>query len=145
MGNSPRLLGLGVLGLAGGALLVVLLWLVLVPWDLSEVDQFDRLRAEGLQNTWPRVVLVGAAAAVVGAVVTARQPPVGGALLTGAFLAMAVLFVGRTRAATTRGANFWFVGIVLWLPPMALGLAAGYGLGVLYRQRKSGPHRSPPR
>ena len=134
MGNSPRLLGLGVLGLAGGALLVVLLWPVLVPWDLSEVDEFDRLRAEGGHNAWPRVILVGVAAAVLGAVVTACQPPLGRAVLTGAFLAMATLFLWRTQAATTRGANLWAVGLVLRVPVMALMLAAGYKVGLILRR-----------
>lgn len=127
MGDRPHL----VTAVTCGAALVLILWLLLVPWDLSEVDRLDRLREQGLQNTWPRVVLVGGSTAAIGAIAAARRRLLGGVFLAGAFITLVGLFVWRTNAARTRGANLWVVGVVFWVPCMAIGFAAAYGVGRL--------------
>lgn len=128
MGDRPPLI---VAAFACGVALVVVLWLLIVPWDLSEVDRLDRLRKERLDSSWPRVVLVGGVTAVVGSIVASRRRMLGGVFLVAAFLPLVGLFAWRASAARTRGANLWGVAFVLWVPCIAIGLAAAYGIGRL--------------
>ena len=60
-----------------------------------------------------------------------RNPKRGRLDMFGAFVALVTLFVWRTCTARTRGANLWLVGVGFWVPTIAVGLAAGYGIGAL--------------
>ena len=109
---------------------VVALWIVILPWDLSEVTADDALRNDGLQNAWPLVVLLVCISAVLGGVVTYRSTLLGESFLWGAGCTFLILFAWRTSVAHTRGANFWLVGLIFYaLPGMAAGFAAAYWTG----------------
>lgn len=104
---------------------VSLLWLVLIPWDLSEVDENDRIIAGGgddVFGSW-RAAALGAgtfimnAAASRGGLPTRRSVVL--TVLVGSFW-----FLWRTGTARTAGANLFIAGWLLFFLPAAVTIAA---------------------
>lgn len=89
------------LGALGGGATAALLWLLLLPWDLSEVDAQGRMLERGGDDYG------GAIAAVVSIVVA---------------FALILLLLRRGRAGTseTSGANMFMVPLVFMVIPVAV-------------------------
>ncbi|MER3462373.1 MAG: hypothetical protein C4342_05125 [Armatimonadota bacterium] len=108
--------------LLGGVGLSVAAWLVLVPWDLSELDSQGRLRPDGGDSSAGSIIAVVAlvgGVGLIGALLTRRTRwPV--ALTCGGTGTWTVLFTWRAGTANTSGANMFMVSLVFLVVPTAV-------------------------
>ncbi len=107
--------------LAGGAL-AVLVWAVVVPWDLSEVDERGRALPRGGDEYAPEIALVATAVGLTGlALSLSSRTRAGGPWLTaGGLWAWAALFAWRAAVSRVSGANLFMVPLVFFFIPVAL-------------------------
>jgi hypothetical protein len=100
-------------------------WLLIAPWDLSEIDEAGRAIAGGGDHLAPQI---GAALAFltalycVGALVSDRLPIIWAC--AGSCAIWVVLFAWRASVARVDGANLWPIGLVFVVGPAA-GCAFG--------------------
>jgi hypothetical protein len=104
------------LGALGGGATAALLWLLLLPWDLSEVDAQGRMLERGGDD-------YGGAIAAVASIVVAlalillllrRARRAAAAFAAGGLGAWAALFAWRAGTSETAGANMFLVPLVFW-------------------------------
>lgn len=115
-----------------GAAVAVFAWLVLVPWDLSEVSEDGRVLEGGGDDNWPQIALVGVAVVSVGLIAIGRRATRGDApaFVAGGLAAWAALFAWRAGVSETSGANMFVVPLVMiFIPvvvitPLVLGAVA---------------------
>ncbi len=112
------------LAFAIGTLTAVSIWVAVLPWDLSEVDNFGRATGGGVDDSVPAMVLVVAVVAVAGLTLAlaGRRPAIATALTAGGCLAWAALFAWRAGTARTSGANMFLVPLVFLVSPTAVSL-----------------------
>lgn len=126
---------------AAGAITLIGTWLLLVPWDLSEVDAQDQLRSQGGSNAWPWLVVTVSVVAIVGCVLAYRARGQALSFLVGASCPSVVLFGWRFGVARTRGANLWIAGlIVIWLPTLLFAFGGAYLIGRLLTRLRGVSH-----
>ena len=120
-------------GVFAGVAVATLSWLAIVPWDLSTVDENDRL-IEGSETQDAKVwavlgilVLLAFAAALV-------LPKRATGFAVGAVLTFAVLYTWRGSTARVVGANLWAAGLVV-IVPLAVVMVAGVHGVALWRLR----------
>lgn len=108
------------LSIAGSVAVTVLLWLILVPWDLSEVDDRSVTIAGGGDQLAPRIgsVLIVVTAAVAALAVIRPHGRVTAASIATA-TTWVLLFAWRASVSKTSGANLWLAGLVLVAIPCA--------------------------
>jgi hypothetical protein len=110
--------------LVTGALAGVALWILLVPWDLSEVDSSGRPLANGGDDQGGSIGLVAVLLTGAGVLLalsprTERAAPW---FAAGGLTAWAVLFAWRAGAAETVGANMFLAPLVVVVVPVAIGV-----------------------
>ncbi len=105
-----------------GAVTALRAWLVLVPWDLSEVTTDGRLIEGGGDDSGPQVALVGAAVVVIGVMAIGRRATRGyvPTFVAGGLAAWTSLFAWRAGASETVGANMFMVPVVMMFIPVAV-------------------------
>jgi hypothetical protein len=104
-----------------GVALAIGIWLLLVPWDLSEVDLQGRDIDGGADENWERIAGVLAVIVLVGVLLALVRPWSGVVPLTVAGAASwAGLFAWRASVSRVSGANLWRVSFVMMVVPAAL-------------------------
>jgi hypothetical protein len=113
----------------GGVAAALLLWLAVVPWDLSEVETVQPVPGYDYSGSGEggdeyafqiAVVLVMVAGLAVGFVLAGRRKARW--LATAGAATWAALFCWRAAVARTSGANMWFAGFVIVIAPAAIGV-----------------------
>lgn len=114
---------------------MVILWLLLVPWDLSEQGPAGQLRPEGRDSYFgPRIATVVVLAAFAGGVAAFWDSRAGRLFLGGSSAAVLMLFAWRAGSATSAGANLWLAGLLtVVIPGTAVAFVAAYRLAVFLR------------
>lgn len=109
-----------------GALLSLGAWLLLVPWDLSELDADGHMLEQGGDDYAPMIVLVAAAviALAVGLLVSPRTRRSAAWFATGGLVAWAVLFAWRTAVSETSGANMFMIPLLFAVIPLTIAVPA---------------------
>jgi hypothetical protein len=104
-----------------GAAVAVFAWLVLVPWDLSEVSGDGRMLDGGDDNA-PEIALVAVAVVAIGLIAIGRRVTRGDApaFVAGGLAAWAALFAWRAGVSETSGANMFVVPLVMMFIPVAV-------------------------
>lgn len=100
-------------------------WMLLVPWDLSEVDAVGNPTSTGGDDAWPAIIGVFFVVAVIG-ILAARFSQQGFAMaftLVGAGTWTA-LFAWRVSTARTTGANMWMIPFLVLVVPAVVGVSA---------------------
>jgi hypothetical protein len=105
-----------------GAAVAVFAWLVLVPWDLSEVSGDGRMLDGGGDDNAPQIALVAVAVVAIGLIAIGRRATRGAApaFVAGGLAAWAALFAWRAGVSETSGANMFVVPLVMMFIPVAL-------------------------
>jgi hypothetical protein len=107
-----------------GAGVAVISWLVLVPWDLSEVSRDGRGVDGGGDDNALQIALVGGVVVAIGliAIASGRNQARRGApaIVAGGLTAWAALFAWRAGVSETSGANMFMVPIVMVFIPVAV-------------------------
>jgi len=105
-------------GILGGGVAVAC-WLLLVPWDLSEVDERGVAPERGGDEYGAQIAVVGLVVVVAGLVTTLRASTrhLGPMVAAGGLAAWSVLFAWRAGAAETSGANMFMVPLVAVMLP----------------------------
>jgi hypothetical protein len=130
--------------IAGSFAVTVLIWLLLVPWDLSEVNELGETIVGGGDQLAPRIgsVLVVVTAAIAALAILCPWLPTTTASIwaSGAWI---LLFAWRAGSARASGANLWMVGLVLVvLPCAALAVLAVHVIGRSTKRRLT-RHQAP--
>ena len=105
-----------------GSVLSIGAWLLLVPWDLSEVDARGRVEPSGGDGQFGGIAVVYAIVIVSGAALASWKATRAGAapFVAGAGLTWVVLFAWRAGSARTSGANMFLLPLVLLVVPAAV-------------------------
>lgn len=105
-----------------GAAVAVIAWLVLVPWDLSEVSKDGRTIRGGGDDSAPQIALVGGAVVAIGLIAVGQRAIRGQvpAFVAGGLAAWTALFAWRAGVAETSGANMFMVPLVVMFIPVAV-------------------------
>jgi hypothetical protein len=104
-----------------GAAVAVFAWLVLVPWDLSEVSGEGRMLDGGDDNA-PQIALVAVAVVAIGLITIGRRATRADApaFVAGGLAAWTALFAWRAGVSETSGANMFVVPLVMVFIPVAV-------------------------
>lgn len=118
MGKGTRTVAAASLGAAFASLA----WVVLVPWDLSEVTADGRMLESGGDDNAVQIALVGVAVLAVGLIAMGWDSTRGGApaFVAGGLAVWTVLFAWRAGVAETSGANMFMVPLVVMFIPVAI-------------------------
>lgn len=112
-----RLIGWGV----AGAVCAVVAWLLLVPWDLSTVDESGELIAGGNERGAGGMIVVFLVIVALGLIVAFRGARATAVTLTASgTTTWMILFAWRTAAARVIGANLFIVPLVVLVLPAAV-------------------------
>jgi hypothetical protein len=105
-----------------GAAVAVFAWLVLVPWDLSEVSGDGRMLDGGGDDNAPQIALVAVAVVAIGLIAIGRRATRADApaFVAGGLAAWAALFAWRAGVSETSGANMFVVPLVMMFIPVAV-------------------------
>lgn len=104
----------------GGMVFTVILWRLIVPWDLSEIDAEGRAIRGGGDDSWPLIAAVLAMILLSGALVGyIRSGPIAVNFTFAAAAVWVGLFAWRSSAARVAGANLWPVSFVMFILPGA--------------------------
>ena len=105
-----------------GAVTALLAWLVLVPWDLSEVATDGRTIEGGGDDSGPQIALVGVVVVAIGLMAIARHATRGYAptYVAGGLAAWTSLFAWRAGTSETSGANMFMVPVVMAFIPLTI-------------------------
>jgi hypothetical protein len=114
---GPRL----VAALLAGALAGLVAWLVLVPWDLSEIDESGVVIQGGGDDNAGNIAAVAIVLLAVGLVLAFPRTRTSAAAFTlGGYITWAVLFGWRVGSARVSGANFFIIPLVIVVIPAAV-------------------------
>jgi hypothetical protein len=120
------------------------LWLLLVPWDLSTVDRaghvYPDFEARG-DRAFFRLCAVLLSTACLGAVLSVRQPRASKWFLVGAFFSMLIWYGWRSEAARVLGANFWPISLALAIQPTLILFSAAHLVPGWLKRRRSREQR----
>jgi hypothetical protein len=131
--------------LAGGTAAVgvtVVLWLALLPWDLSEIDAEGNTTGSSLDQRWLSFALILLVILAVGIwAAWLRHPVISVSWTIAGAITWAGLFAWRASSARVSGANFWFLAFFLFVGPAAFGVSSfvTYLARERRRERPSGP------
>lgn len=105
-----------------GAAVAAIAWLVLVPWDLSEVSKDGRTIEGGGDDGALPIALVGVAVVTIGLIAMGRGGTRGHApaFVAGGLAAWTALFAWRAGVAQTSGANMFMVPLLAMFLPVAI-------------------------
>jgi len=109
---------------AAGCALVFVVWRLVLPWHLDEIDEFGRRLTSSADENAGRIGLVFAFAAAVAFTLlfVTRKVPIATCFAVGASVSWAVLFAWRASVAQVSGANFFVIPLVGAICPLALAL-----------------------
>jgi hypothetical protein len=112
--SASRLLG----GIAGAAIAIAA-WLLLVPWDLSELDEDGSTLGRGGDGYGPQIAAVAIIVVLVGLATTLKATTrgAGPALVASGLTAWSALFAWRAGTAEVSGANMFVVPLVMFMIP----------------------------
>lgn len=98
------------------------LWLLLVPWDLSEIDADGRMLDRGGDDYAGAIALVaGVIIAIgIGLVVSPRTRPSAAWFVLGGLVIWAVLFAWRSAVSEVAGANMFMLPLVFAVIPLTV-------------------------
>jgi hypothetical protein len=107
--------------LIGGAT-AVLLWLLLLPWDLSEVDAQGRLLERGGDDYAGAIAAVASIVLAIALILVLlrRTRLAAPAFVAGGLGAWAALFAWRAGTSETSGANLFMVPLLIVVIPLAV-------------------------
>lgn len=134
-----------------GACLAALLWLVVVPWDLSTVDATGRVipgRGQAANPEMTGVYLAVLAAGVLMALRGGGRARSAVGLTAGGMAMYVLLFTWRTAVARVVGANLFIVPLVILVLPGAIVATLLVAAITRYRRRHrpaTGPRPHLPR
>lgn len=141
--NPRRMLPAAAAALAGSTAAVsvtVVLWLVLLPWDLSEIDAEGNPTGSSLDQRWLSFALILLVILAVGIwAAWLRHPIISVSWTIAGAMMWAGLFAWRASSARVSGANFWFLAFFLFVGPAAFGVSSF--VTYLARERRQ---RKPP-
>jgi hypothetical protein len=105
-----------------GAAVAVFAWLVLVPWDLSEVSADGQPLEGGGDDSAPQIALVAVAVVTIGWLAIGRRTTrtAAPALVAGGLAVWTALFAWRAAVSETSGANMFMVPLVMIFVPVAV-------------------------
>lgn len=105
-----------------GILVATVAWVVLVPWDLSEVDAMGNLLADRLENRVTDIAIVVIWVASIGVFLAFLRGwgTVAVAFTAGGSAAWVGLFTWRAAVARSDGANLFFASLVMYVVPTAV-------------------------
>lgn len=108
-----------VVAFGSGAVVAVVTWLLLMPWDLSEVTPDGRLIEGGGDDYGTQLVLVAATVVALGlvGVVWDETRALAASFVAGGLVAWTVLFAWRAGVAETEGANLFMAPLVVLFGP----------------------------
>jgi hypothetical protein len=107
------------LGAIAGVAIAVAVWLLLLPWDLSELDaNGSTLQGGGDDYGW-QIAVVGVVVVLVGLATTlkAKTRSAGPVLVASGLTAWSALFAWRAGTAEVSGANMFVVPLVTVMIP----------------------------
>jgi hypothetical protein len=107
-----------------GTAVALIAWVLLVPWDLSEVDTHGReLKGRGDDNA-PFIAVVALVVLVGGVLLSLsdRTRHRAAAAVAGGSLAWVALFVWRAGVAEVSGANLFLVPLVMFVIPVGIAM-----------------------
>jgi hypothetical protein len=107
------------LGGIAGAAIAVAVWLLLVPWDLAELDENGSTLKRGGDDYAPQIAAVAVIVVLVGLATTLRATTrrAGPALVASGLAAWSALFAWRAGTAKVSGANMFVVPLVMFMIP----------------------------
>ena len=107
---------------SAGAAVAGLAWLVLVPWDLSEVAEDGRAIEGGGDDSGLQIALVGMFVVALGLVGVARASTraLAATFVAGGLAAWTVLFAWRAGVSETDGANMFMAPLVTLFVPATI-------------------------
>jgi hypothetical protein len=129
-----------VLALLGGVVFALLLWLALVPWDLSEIDPAGRVIEGGGDDHagWIGLVVASILGTATLWALVPRQGTRAAFFALGGCIAWAILIAWRVGTARTDGANLFLIPFVAVVVPIAgLGPACVAGVGRWAERRRA--------
>ncbi len=105
-----------------GAAVALVSWLLLVPWDLSEVTEDGRIIEGGGDDSGLQIALVGVIVVALALVAVARASsrPLAAPVVAGGLAAWTALFAWRAGAAETVGANMFMAPLVIVFVPATI-------------------------
>jgi hypothetical protein len=114
--------GRALLAASTGVAVAVTAWLLLVPWDLSEVTADGRPIEGGGDDSGSQIALVGVIVLALGlaAVTRASTRCQAAAFVAGGLGAWTVLFASRAGVAETEGANLFMAPLVVLFVPVTI-------------------------
>ena len=114
--------GIRAFAAAVGAAVAALTWLLLVPWDLSEVTEDGRPIQGGGDDSGLQVALVGVIVVAIGLVAVARASTraLASTFVAGGLGTWTVLFAWRAGVSETDGANMFMAPLVTVFVPATI-------------------------
>lgn len=105
-----------------GVAVAVTAWLLLVPWDLSEVTADGRPIEGGGDDSGSQIALVGVIVLALGLAAVTRTSTrrKAAAFVAGGLGAWTVLFAWRAGASETAGANMFMAPLVVLFVPVTI-------------------------
>jgi hypothetical protein len=125
-----------------GILVALVAWLLVVPWDLSEVDASGRPLSTGGDDHFAAIGLVYLLVVALGALLAVRNGRWVAAtgFVFGACLTWVALFAWRAGAARTVGANMFILPLAFLVIPAAA--VAVFAVTIIARSSDRGPASS---
>ena len=107
------------LGGIAGAATAIAMWLLLVPWDLSELDEDGSTLERGGDDYAPQIAAVAVIVVIVGLATTLKATTrrAGPALVASGLAAWSALFAWRAGTSEVSGANMFLVPLVMVMIP----------------------------
>jgi uncharacterized membrane protein len=107
-----------------GAVVSLWAWMLLVPWDLSEVDADGLPRAQGGDDHGGVIALVAGlvVALAVGLLLAPRWRRAAVPVATGGLMTWTVLFTWRAGVSETSGANMFLVPVLFAVIPLTVAV-----------------------
>jgi hypothetical protein len=95
------------------------MWLLLVPWDLSELDENGSMLERGGDDYGPQIAAVAVIVVFVGlaTALKATTRSIGPVLVASGLTAWSALFAWRAGTAQVSGANMFVVPLILFMIP----------------------------
>lgn len=105
-----------------GVAVALAAWLLLVPWDLSELDASGAMIEGGGDDNAGGIAVVALVLLVIGLALTLVQEtsPLATVFTVGGYATWAALFAWRAGSARVSGANLYMVPLVIIVIPAAI-------------------------